>query len=123
AVAVDGAATEGALELAMFDTHCLSTPDPDVAAGLSLVSSAIQWSAYFHRKDGTLDHTYSWQAMRGSLVSDTHIVYDPSTERWFITTIVDLGGGRFGVQIMARPHATPGGWKASGPLEMPRLLA
>jgi len=117
-----GPSGDGPLALAMFDTHCLSVPDPDVSAGPDLVGTAIQWSAYFHTKDGGLDHTYTWDAFRGSLVSDTHIVYDPAVERWFLTTIVDLGNGSFGVQIMVSTDATATDWKASVPIEMPRLI-
>jgi hypothetical protein len=113
---------DGAAAVAMFDTHCLSTPDPDVAAGPDLVGTAIQWHAYFHKKSGELDHTYTWGAFKGSLVSDSHIVYDPIRQRWFITTIVDLGNDRFGVQVMASSDAGATQWKASVPIEMPRLI-
>jgi hypothetical protein len=113
---------DGPFTVTSFDTHCLSTPDPDVAASPDLVATAIQWTAYFHKKDGTLDHTYVWDAHRGNLVSDTHIVWDPGLSRWFLTTIVDLGGGSFGVQIMASTDAAASNWKASVPIELPRLI-
>jgi hypothetical protein len=105
-----------------FDTHCLGTPDPDVAAGPDLVGTAIQWNAYFYRKDGTPDHTYTWTAAQGSLVSDTHIVYDPTAARWLISTIVSLGGGSYGVQVMTSSDQTATTWAASVPIMMPRLI-
>jgi hypothetical protein len=105
-----------------FDTHCLGTPDPDVAAGPDLVGSVIQWNAYFHRKDGTPDHTYTWTAAQGSLVGDTHIVYDFTAARWLITTIVSLGGGSFGVQVMTSTDSSAMAWHASVPIVMPRLI-
>jgi hypothetical protein len=106
-----------------FDSPCLSVPDPDVAAGPTLVATAIQWNAYFFRKDnGMMDHRYTWQALRGRLVSDTHIVYDVTTGKWFMTTIVSLGGGRFGVQFMVSTDENATDWKLSVPIEMPRLI-
>jgi hypothetical protein len=118
----DAGNPNGPFTVASFDTGCLSVPDPDVSASPELVGTAIQWTAYFHKKDGTLDHTYKWEAHRGSLISDSHIVFDPEAQKWFITTIVDLGGDHFGVQIMASTDATAKDWKASVPIEMPRLI-
>jgi hypothetical protein len=112
----------GPPQVKMFDSHCLSVPDPDVAASEDLVGTAIQWSAYFYKKDGTPDHTYTWSALKGSLVSDTHIVYDPSSKRWFITTIVDLGNNQFGVQIMVSTDATAKSWKVSIPATLNELI-
>src|SRR5581483_2775502 len=92
---VDAAPVSGPMPTAMqmFNSPCLSTPDPDVAAGPDLVGTAIQWTAYFFKKDtGTLDHMYKWKALRGNLISDTHIVYDSTSKRWYITTIVQLEG-------------------------------
>jgi hypothetical protein len=106
----------------MFDSNCLSVPDPDVAASEDLVGTAIQWHAYFYKKDGTPDHTYTWSALQGSLVSDTHIVYDPSSKRWFITTIVDLGNNNFGVQVMVSTDATAQNWKVSIPATLNQLI-
>jgi hypothetical protein len=117
-----GGDPDGAATVAMFDTHCLSTPDPDISAGPDLVATAIQWHAYFHKKTGELDHTYTWEAFEGGLVSDTHVVYDPIEQRWFITTIVDLGNNHFGVQVMASSDQHATAWKASVPIEMPRLI-
>jgi hypothetical protein len=112
----------GPPQVKMFDSHCLSVPDPDVAASDDLVGTAIQWTAYFYKKDGTLDHTYKWSALKGSLVSDTHIVYDPSSKRWFITTIVDLGNNQFGVQVMVSTDATAKTWKVSIPATLDELI-
>jgi hypothetical protein len=109
-------------ELQMFDSPCLGTPDPDVAAGPTLIGTAIQWNAHFFKRDGTLDHNYKWSALRGSLVSDTHIVYDNPSKRWYMTTIVSLGGGRFGVQFMVSGDENARDWKLSIPIEMPRLI-
>src|SRR3954470_20433415 len=91
---------DGPLPAAMqlIESPCLSVPDPDVAAGPTLVGTAIQWNAYFFKKDGTMDHTYKWNALRGGLISDTHIVYDAPTKHWFMTTIVSLNGDATGVQ-------------------------
>jgi hypothetical protein len=100
-----------------FDTHCLGRADPDVAASENLVGTVIQWNAYFYKKDGTPDHEYQWSALQGSLVSDTHIVYDKSSQRWFITTIVDLGNNNYGVQIMVSSDATATSWQASIPIK------
>jgi hypothetical protein len=108
--------------LFMFDSPCLGTPDPDVAAGPTLVGTAIQWNAYFFTRDGKMSHMYKWGALRGSLVSDTHIVYDGPTKKWFMTTIVSLGGGRFGVQFMVSTDENAKEWKLSVPIEMPRLI-
>jgi hypothetical protein len=112
----------GSPRVSMFDTNCLSTPDPDVAASEDLVGTAIQWTAYFYKKDGTPDHTYKWTALQGSLISDTHIVYDPSSKRWFITTIVDLGNNNFGVQVMVSTDATAKTWKTSIPATLNELI-
>src|SRR5512146_2615377 len=62
----DAGNPNGPFTVESFDTHCLSVPDPDVAASPDLVGTAIQWTAYFHKKDGTLDHTCVWDAHRGS---------------------------------------------------------
>jgi hypothetical protein len=115
-----GGGEEPALQ--MFDSPCLSTPDPDVAAGPTLVGTAIQWNAYFFKRDGTMDHTYKWTALRGNLISDTHIVYDAPTKHWFMTTIVSLGGNSTGVQFMVSTDETASSWKLSIPIEMPRLI-
>jgi hypothetical protein len=106
----------------MFDSPCLGVPDPDVAAGPTLVGTAIQWTAYFFKPDGTMDHSYKWKALRGNLISDTHIVYDSPTKHWFMTTIVGLGGGTYGVQFMVSTDENARDWKLSIPIEMPRLI-
>jgi hypothetical protein len=99
-----------------YDSPCLGTPDPDVAASNDLFATAIQWNAYFFNKTtGALDHMYKWAALRGSLVSDTHIVWDRSSEHWFLTTIVNLGSNSFGVQIMVS-DAPAKDWKVSIPI-------
>jgi hypothetical protein len=115
-----GVGNEPALQ--MFDSPCLSVPDPDVSVGSTLVATAIQWNAYFFTRDGKMDHMYKWGALRGRLVSDTHIVYDVLTKKWFMTTIVDLGGGSFGVQFMVSTDEMATAWKLSVPIEMPRLI-
>jgi hypothetical protein len=117
-----GTSGMGAPSVSMFDSNCLSVPDPDVAASDDLVGTAIQWTAYFYRKDGTPHHTYKWNALKGSLVSDTHIVYDRSSQRWFLTTIVDLGNNNFGVQVMVSTDATATDWKTSIPATLNELI-
>jgi hypothetical protein len=107
----------------MFNSPCLSTPDPDVAAGPTLVGTAIQWNAYFFKKDsGMLDHMYKWTALQGRLVSDTHIVFDSTSRRWYITTIVGLAGGNFGVQIMVSTDENATAWAASVPATKTSLI-
>jgi hypothetical protein len=94
-----------------------------VAVSDDLVGTAIQWNAYFFKKDGTPDHTYTWKAINGtSLVSDTHIVYDKSSKRWFITTIVDMGNNNFGVQVMVSTDATATSWTTSIPATQSGLI-
>jgi len=117
-----GPVAGGEPALQMFDSPCLGTPDPDVAAGPTLVGTAIQWTAYFFKRDGTMDHMYKWKALRGGLISDTHIVYDAPTKHWFMTTIVSLTGGATGVQFMVSTDETASDWKLSIPIEMPRLI-
>jgi hypothetical protein len=117
---IGGVGTDPALQ--MFDSPCLSVPDPDVAAGPTLVATAIQWNAYFFTREGKLDHMYKWGALRGSLVSDTHIVYDVTTKKWFMTTIVSLGNNTYGVQFMVSTDENATAWKLSIPIEMPRLI-
>jgi hypothetical protein len=69
-----------------------------------------------------MDHTYKWNALRGGLISDTHIVYDAPTKHWFMTTIVNLGNNATGVQFMVSTDETASSWKLSIPIEMPRLI-
>jgi hypothetical protein len=118
-----GPAPTGEPKVQMFESNCLGVPDPDVAASPTLFATAIQWSAYFYKKDtGALDHKYTWKALRGSLISDTHIVFDVTTKRWFMDTIVNLGGNSTGVQIMVSTDETGTDWKLSVPISMPRLI-
>jgi hypothetical protein len=117
-----GVTGNGPPQVTMFNSNCLSVPDPDVAASENLVGTAIQWTAYFYKKDGTPDHTYTWKALQGNLISDTHIVYDKSSKRWFLTTIVDLGNNKFGVQVMVSTDATATAWKTSIPATQTGLI-
>jgi hypothetical protein len=112
----------GPPQVETFDTYCLSVPDPDVAAGPDLFGMVGQWNAYFYKKDGTFHHKFTWQALRGNLISDTHIVFDPSSQRWFLTTIVDLGNNEFGVQVMVSLDATASSWQTSIPATMTGLI-
>jgi len=114
--------TGGPPLVTQFDTNCLSVPDPDIAASDTLVGMVGQWTAYFYKKDGTADHQYTWTAAQGSLVSDTHIVYDKPSKRWFLTTIVNLGNNNFGTQIMVSGDATASSWKASVPAKQIGLI-
>ncbi len=105
-----------------FDTACLGTPDPDIAASDSLVGMVGQWTAYFYKKDGTSDHKYTWGAASGwSLVSDTHIVYDKPSQRWFLTTIVQ-GAPGFGAQVMVSADASASAWQTSVPATDTNLI-
>ena len=113
----------GAPTVQMFETSCLGVPDPDVAAGPDLFGMVGQWTAYFYKKsDGSLDHKYTWTALQGSLVSDTHIVYDPTSSRWFMTTILDLGNNEYGVQVMVSTDASASSWQTSVPATMTGLI-
>lgn len=110
-----------------FDTACLKVPDEDIAASSGLVGMVGQWHAYFYKKDGTADHVFTWSALQGSLVSDTHIVFDQPSKRWFITTIVqNVTNAKFGVQVMvsadasANPDAST--WSTSIPAESATLI-
>jgi hypothetical protein len=115
--------TGGPPTVQMFDTNCLSVPDPDVAASADLFGMVGQWHAYFYKKTtGILDHTYTWSALRGSLVSDTHIVFDIGSQRWFLTTILDLGNNVFAVQIMVSTDAAATTWMTSVPATMTGLI-
>jgi len=101
-----------------FDTPCLSAADPDVAVGPDLFGVAIQSSAYFYNKTtGALDHTFTWAAFKGRLVSDTHIVYDKDSQKWFVTTIVNLAENANGVQVMVSTDASATDWRYSVPIE------
>jgi hypothetical protein len=118
-----GTKPNGEPTIQLIESNCLSTPDEDVAAGPTLVGTAIQWSAYFYKKDtGALDHKFTWKAYKGSLISDTHIVYDVLTKRWFMDTIVNLGNNATGVQIMVSTDEAATDWKYSVPITMPRLI-
>jgi hypothetical protein len=105
-----------------FDTACLNVPDPDIAASDTLVGMVGQWTAYFYKKDGTADHQYKWNSPSGwSAISDTHIVYDKPTQRWFITTIVS-GGPGYGVHVMVSSDATASSWVDSVPATDSQLI-
>jgi hypothetical protein len=118
-----GSGGNGSPTVQTFDTSCLSVPDPDVAAGPDLFGMVGQWNAYFYKKsDGSLDHKYTWKALQGNLVSDTHIVYDPSSKRWFLTTILDLGNNQYGVQVMVSDDASAATWHTSIPATMTGLI-
>jgi hypothetical protein len=111
--------------VSQFDTNCLGVPDPDIAASDSLVGMVGQWTAYFYKKDGTSDHTYTWQAAQGSLISDTHIVFDMQSQRWYMTTILDLSGGSLSstaVQVMVSTDATASSWQTSVPANFNGLI-
>jgi hypothetical protein len=98
-------------------------PDPDVAAGNDLVGMVGQWTAYFYKKDGTADHQYTWQAIQGSLISDTHIVFDIPSQRWFMTTILqNVTGAAYGVQVMVSSDASASSWQASVPANNSQLI-
>jgi hypothetical protein len=98
-------------------------PDPDVAASPDLVGMVGQWTAYFYKKDGTADHQYRWKAIQGSLISDTHIVYDVTSKRWFMTTILqNVTGAAYGVQVMVSTDATASSWRASVPANDSQLI-
>jgi hypothetical protein len=116
-----GPVGDGVPHVETFDTYCLSVPDPDVAAGPDLVGMVGQWNAYFYKKTGAFDHKYTWKALKGNLVSDTHIVFDSSSQRWFLTTIVDLGNDQYGVQVMVSTDAAATAWKTSIPATMSGL--
>ena len=106
-----------------FDTNCLGVPDPDIAASNDLVGMVGQWTAYFYKKDGTADHQYTWQALQGSLISDTHIVYDIPSQRWFMTTILqNVTGAAYGVQVMVSTDATAQNWQISVPANYSDLI-
>src|ERR1051325_2509561 len=125
---VQGSLTRSRTTFASFityETPCASAADPDVAAGPELFGVTIQRPAYFYdKKTGALDHEFSWEACRGRFVSDTHIVFDRSSQRWFITTVLDLGqqGHHQGVQVMVSTDASAREWKCSVPVDMPRMI-
>jgi hypothetical protein len=101
----------------------LGVPDPDVAASGDLVGMVGQWTAYFYKKDGTAHHQYTWQAIQGSLISDTHIVYDVPSQRWFMTTLLqNVTGAAFGVQVMVSTDASATSWNASVPANDSQLI-
>jgi hypothetical protein len=75
-----------------------------------------QGTAYFYRKDGTADHQYNLPAAEGSVIGDTHIVYDATSQLWFMTTILKAPvNAAFGVQVMVSTDATAANWKVSIP--------
>jgi hypothetical protein len=118
-----GGPKTGAPKIDSFDTSCLSVPDPDVAASDDLVGMVGQWTAYFYKKNGTADHQYTWQALQGSLISDTHIVYDVTSKRWFMTTILqNVTGAAYGVQVMVSTDATASKWVTSVPANNSDLI-
>jgi hypothetical protein len=122
-VGPDSGAGDGVPQVETFDTSCLNVPDPDVAASPDLFGMVGQWTAYFYKKNGgALDHKYTWKALKGNLVSDTHIVFDSSSKRWFLTTIIDLGNNEYGVQVMVSTDATATAWKTSIPATMTGLI-
>jgi hypothetical protein len=98
-----------------FDTNCLGVPDPDVAAGNDIFGMVGQWTAYFYnKKTGAADHQYTWKALQGSTISDTHIVFDIPSQRWFMTTILqNVTGAAYGVQVMVSTDASASSWKVS----------
>ena len=117
-----GAGT-GVPVLTQFDTSCLGVPDPDVAASQNRVGMVGQWTAYFYHKDGSTDHNYTWKALEGSLISDTHIVFDLQSQRWFMSTIVqNVNGAAFGVQVMVSTDETASSWKTSIPAHNADLI-
>ena len=111
---------------ATYETPCAGAADPDVAAGPELFGVTIQRPAYFYNKEsGRLDHEFFWEAYRGHFLSDTHIIFDRSSQRWFVTTILDLGsqpGRHQGVQVMVSTDASARAWKYSVPVDMPRMV-
>ena len=106
-----------------FETSCLSVPDPDIAASTDLVGMVGQWTAYFYKKNGMADHEYKWKALQGSLISDTHIVFDFQSQRWFLSTIVEqVTGAAYGVQLMVSTDASATDWKVSIPAHEADLI-
>ncbi len=120
-------ATTSFARFTAFETPCASSADPDVAAGPDLFGVTIQRPAYFYNKTtGALDHKFFWEAYRGQVLSDVHIVFDRSSQRWFITTIVDLGssqqGFHQGVQVMVSRDASAKEWMYSTPIDVPQMI-
>ncbi|HVY25862.1 MAG TPA: hypothetical protein VHB79_04895 [Polyangiaceae bacterium] len=114
---------QGVPKIDQFDTSCLSVPDPDIAASQDLVGMVGQWTAYFYKKNGTKDHEYKWKALQGSLISDTHIVFDLQSQRWFLSTIVEkVNGANYGVQLMVSTDATATDWRVSIPAHESDLI-
>jgi hypothetical protein len=106
-----------------FETSCLSVPDPDIAASSTLVGMVGQWTAYFYKKNGMPDHEYKWKALQGSLISDTHIVFDLQSQRWFLSTIVEnVNGAAYGVQLMVSTDASATDWRVSIPAHEADLI-
>src|SRR5438552_10660477 len=119
----DASVGDGPPAVESFDTHCLGVPDPDIAASEDLVGMVGQWSAYFYKKSGAHDHDYTWKALQGSLISDSHIVYDLPSKRWFMTTILqDVTNAAFGVQVMVSTDATASDWVTSVPANNADLI-
>jgi hypothetical protein len=113
----------GMPKVEQFETSCLTVPDPDIAASTNLVGMVGQWDAYFYKKDGTKDHEYQWQALQGSLISDTHIVFDLESQRWFLSTIVEnVDGANYGVQLMVSTDASASDWRLSIPAHESELI-
>ncbi len=113
----------GVPQVDQFETSCLSVPDPDIAASTDLVGMVGQWTAYFYKKNGMADHEYKWKALQGSLISDTHIVFDPQSQRWFLSTIVEkVTGANYGVQLMVSTDAKATDWKVSIPAHETDLI-
>jgi hypothetical protein len=109
---------------AQIDVPCSDVPpDPDVAAGPDLVGVANQGTIFFYGKNGTLDHRYMLKPPEGRSLGDTHISYDLSSGRWFISEIASgVGGTGFGVALFASSDATAQSWKISLPIRVPALI-
>jgi hypothetical protein len=118
-----GSDGSGVPKVDQFETSCLSVPDPDIAASTDLVGMVGQWTAYFYKKNGTPDHEYKWKALQGGLISDTHIVFDLESKRWFLSTIVEnVNGAAYGVQLMVSTDATATDWRVSIPAHEADLI-
>jgi hypothetical protein len=114
---------QGEPMIEQWETSCLSVPDPDIAASQDLVGMVGQWTAYFYKKNGTPDHEYKWKALQGGLISDTHIVFDMQSQKWFMSTIVEnVNGAAYGVQMMVSTDATAKDWKLSIPAHETDLI-
>jgi hypothetical protein len=119
----DALTSDGTVRIDQFDVFSGggAVPDPDLSVSPALVGTISQGFATFYSKAGVLDHQFVLQGT-GRPVGDSKIVYDTSSGLWFLSHIVDLGSGNFGVEFFVSTDATGTTYRPSLPITADTLL-